>query len=82
MVNIVYNTHRVYYNLPEGCVSVWDLLFSPSSDTHTAVFCPGLKKGMVLLEEKGHCCSRNYILRELLFAKLHFKGTFARGIIF
>ena len=30
-----------------------------------AVFCPGLKKGMVLLEEKGHFCSRNYILRAL-----------------
>ena len=29
------------------------------------VFCPGLKKGMVLLEEKGHFCSRNYILRAL-----------------
>ena len=29
------------------------------------MFCPGLKKGMVLLEEKGHFCSRNYILRAL-----------------
>ena len=36
------------------------------------VFCPGLKKGMVLLEEKVNFC----------FAKLNFKGTFARGIIF
>ena len=33
---------------------------------HTSsVFCPGLKKGMVLLEEKGHFCSRNDILRAL-----------------
>ena len=32
------------------------------------VFCPGLKKGMLLLEEKGHFCSRNYILRALLRA--------------
>ena len=39
----------------------------------TAVFCPGSKKGTVLLEEK---------IRELLFAKLHLKGTFACGIIF
>ena len=39
-----------------------------------AVFCPGLKKGMVLIEEKGHICSRNYILRALSRAKLHFKG--------
>ena len=46
-----------------------------------SVFCPGLKKGMVLLEEKGHFCSRNYILRALSCAKLHFKGTFARKII-
>ena len=46
-----------------------------------AVFCPGLKKGMVLLAEKGHFCSRNYILRALLRAKLHFEGTFAREII-
>ena len=30
-----------------------------------SVFCPGLKKGTVLLEEKGHFCSRNYILRAL-----------------
>ena len=46
------------------------------------VFCPGLKKGMVLLAEKGHFCSRNYILRALSHAKLHFEGTFAREITF
>ena len=46
------------------------------------LFCPGLKKGMVLLGEKGHFCSRNYILSALSRAKLHFKGTFVRGIIF
>ena len=39
------------------------------------VFCPGLKKGMVLLEEKGHFCSRNYILRALSCAKLFYEGT-------
>ena len=39
-----------------------------------AVFCPGLKKGMVLLEEKGHFCSRNYILRALSRAKLFYEG--------
>ena len=43
-------------------------------DTST-VFCPGLKKGMVLLEEKGHFCSRNYILRALSRAKLFYEGT-------
>ena len=42
------------------------------------VFCPGLKTGMVLIEEKGHFCLRNYILRALSCTKLHFKGTFAR----
>ena len=36
------------------------------------VFCPGLKKGMVLLEEKGHFCSRNYILRALSHARNYF----------
>ena len=36
-----------------------------SSACQFTVFCPGLKKGMVLLEEKGHFCSRNYILRAL-----------------
>ena len=40
-----------------------------------SVFCPGLKKGMVLLEEKGHFCSRNYILRALSRAKLFYEGT-------
>ena len=47
---------------------------------HCAVFCPGLKKGTLLLEGKGHFCARNYILRELLRAELHFEGTFVRGI--
>ena len=47
-----------------------------STTTHThSVFCSGLKKGMVLIEEKGHFCSRNYILRELLCAKLFSEGT-------
>ena len=41
---------------------------------------PGLKKGMVLLAEKGHFCLRNYILRALSREKLHFEGTFAREI--
>ena len=41
----------------------------------TAVFCPGLKKGTVLLEEK-------IFKKGTFFAKLHFKGTFASGIIF
>ena len=41
----------------------------------TAVFCPGLKKGTVLLGEKGHFCSRNYILRALSHAEVVFEGT-------
>ena len=40
-----------------------------------AVFCPGLKKGTVLLGEKGHFCSRNYILRALSRAELFSEGT-------
>ena len=39
------------------------------------VFCPGLKKGMVLLEEKGHFCSRNYILRALSRAESFSEGA-------
>ena len=31
--------------------------------------------------EKGHFCSRNYILRALSRVKLHFEGTFVREII-
>ena len=46
-----------------------------------AVFCPGLKKGTVLLEGKGHFRARNYILRALLRAELHYEGTFVRGIV-
>ena len=46
-----------------------------------AVFCPGLKKGAVLLEGKGHFHMRNYILRSLLRAELHFEGTFVHGIV-
>ena len=46
-----------------------------------AVFCPGLKKGTVLLEGKGHFRARNYILRALLRAELHFEGTFVHGIV-
>ena len=45
------------------------------------VFCPGLKKGTVLLEGKGHFRARNYILRALLRAELHFEGNFVRGIV-
>ena len=45
----------------------------------TAVFCPGSKKGTVLLEEKnlkkGNFCSRNYILRALSHAELFSEGT-------
>ena len=39
------------------------------------VFCQGLKKGTVLLGEKGHFCSRNYILRPLSHAELFSEGT-------
>ena len=39
--------------------------FGVKSETDHTVFCPGLKKDMVLLEEKGYFCSRKYILREL-----------------
>ena len=46
-----------------------------------SVFCPGLKKGTVLLEGKGHFRARNYILRALLRAELHFEGTFVHGIV-
>ena len=45
------------------------------------MFCPGLKKGTVLLEGKGHFRARNYILRALLRAELHYEGTFVRGIV-
>ena len=41
---------------------------STLNEDKNTVFCPGLKKGMVLLEEKGHFCSRNYILRALSHA--------------
>ena len=41
---------------------------------HISVFDPGLKKGMVLFEEKGHFCSRNYILRALSRAELFSEG--------
>ena len=51
-------------------------------DESKPVFCPGLKKGTVLLEGKGHFRARNYILRALLRAELHFEGTFVRGIAF
>ena len=47
----------------------------------SAVFCPGLKKGTVLLEGKGHFRARNYILRALVCAELHFEGTFVRRIV-
>ena len=43
----------------------WHIDSICTADQLYAVFCPGLKKGMVLLEEKGHFCSRNYILRAL-----------------
>ena len=56
-----------------------DLL--PRSRGHIAVFCPGLKKGTVLLEGKGHFRARNYILRALLRAELHYEGTFVHGIV-
>ena len=45
------------------------------TSTCQTVFCPGLKKGMVLLEEKGHFCLRNYILRALSRAELFSEGT-------
>ena len=45
------------------------------------MFCPGLKKGTVLLKGKGHFRARNYILKALLRAELHFEGTFVRGIV-
>ena len=35
----------------------------------------------MLLEGKGHFRARNYILRALLCAELHFEGTFVRGIV-
>ena len=35
----------------------------------------------MLLEGKGHFRARNYILRALLRAELHFEGTFVRGIV-
>ena len=80
---IVYNIVLVKVVLsisPEGFLE--DLLsYITSSAMYHSVFCPGLKKGTVLLEEKGHVCSRNYILRALSCAKLHFEGTFARKII-
>ena len=40
------------------------------------MFCPGLEKGTVLVEEKGHVCSRNYILRALSRTELFSEGTF------
>ena len=53
----------------------------PAGQCLCPVFCPGLKKGTVLLEGKGHFRARNYILRALLHAELHFEGTFVRGIV-
>ena len=53
----------------------------PRQNTAYTVFCPGLKKGTVLLEGKGHFRARNYILRALLRAELHYEGTFVHGII-
>ena len=35
----------------------------------------------MLLEGKGHFRARNYILRALLRAELHFEGTFVHGIV-
>ena len=47
-----------------GMVDTYDIHTYIHACMHACtVFCPGLKKGMVLLEEKGHFCSRNYILR-------------------
>ena len=46
------------------------------------VSCPGLEKGTLLLEGKGHFRTRNHILRALLRAELHFEGTFVLGITF
>ena len=43
--------------------------------TPPTVFYPGLKNGMVLLEEKGHFCSRNYILRALSRGELFYEDT-------
>ena len=45
------------------------------------MFCPALKKGTVLFKGKGHFHTRNYVLRALLRAKLHFGGTFVSGIV-
>ena len=55
--------------------------FTSSVHMYSTVFCPGLKKGTVLLEGKGHFRARNYILRTLLRAELHYEGTFLRGIV-
>ena len=48
---------------------------------HSAAFCPGLEKGTVLLEGKGHFRARNHIFRALLRAELHFEATFVRRIV-
>ena len=58
MINTHDDSHHMYADDTQVYIEL------SQSDTHT-VFCPGLKKGMVLLEEKGHFCSRNYILRAL-----------------
>ena len=61
-----------------------DVVFGPRNgeeSTYISVFCPGLKKGTVLLEGKGHLRARNYILRVLLCTELHFEGTFVRRIV-
>ena len=57
------------------------MCFNTECNGYMSVFCPGLKKGTVLLEGKGHFRARNYILRALLHAELHFEGTFVRGIV-
>ena len=36
---------------------------------------PRIEKGMVLLEEKGHFCSQNFILRALSHAELFSEGA-------
>ena len=52
-------------------VSSWRPLSSCYANLHmnVTVFCPGLKKGTVLLEGKGHFRARNYILRALSCAE-------------
>ena len=58
---------------------IWVIIAQSWNQTHNieneTVFCSGLKKGMVLIKEKGHFCSRNFVLRALSHMELFSEGA-------